>query len=418
RPQNTAISPRSGVPTIKNIIVIGGGFAGLWAALGAARRLDELDATPDRVAITMVNRDPWHAIRVRNYENDISDARVKLAGLLDPVGISLTVGDVNAIDVSAQTITVETGGGPTILPYDRLVIAAGSRLHRPDIAGLADHGFSIDIWEEAASLDRHLGSLPQRPAGAGRDTVLIAGAGLTGIELACEMPDRLRGLGISDGRTILVDSLDHIGSDMGADAISVISEALSALGVETRTSVAIAAIDPDGATLADGSRIDSATMVWTAGVRPSKLAALVPASFDNSGRILVDAFMRVVGLKGVFAAGDIAAAPFDATRSTVMSCQHARPMGRFAGHNVVGDLLGEEMLPLNFSHYATCLDLGPWGSLYTDGRERRVVAKGMEVKENKLTTNSVRIYPPRTGVRDDLLAAAAAAAQPRARPRD
>lgn len=398
---------------MKNIIVVGGGFAGLWSALGAARRLDELGVTPDRVAITMVNRDTWHAIRVRNYENDISDARVPLADLLDPAGIRLEVGEATAIDVTGQTVAISTNAGTKTLPYDRLVIAAGSRLHRPDVAGLAAHGFFIDIWDEAAALDRHLGSLSQRPASLGRDTVLIVGAGLTGVELACEMPDRLRGLGVAEGRTVLVDAQDHIGSSMGADAVPVIAEALTALGVETRTSVTITAIDAEGATLADGSRIDAATVVWTVGVRPSPLAALVPSPHDAIGRIRVDSFMSVIGLDGVFAAGDIAAAPFDATHSTAMSCQHARPMGRFAGRNVVSDLMDEAMLPLNFGHYATCLDLGPWGSLYTDGWERRVVAKGMEVKKTKQTTNSVRIYPPRTGVRRDLLAAADPTVQPR-----
>lgn len=397
---------------MKNIVVIGGGFAGLWSALGAARRVDELGAGPDDVAITLVNRDSWHAIRVRNYENDISDARVPLPGLLEPAGVRLVVGNVTAIDVAGRTVAVETDGGPGKLPYDGLVVAAGSQIHRPDIPGLAEHGHFIDTWDEAAALDRHLRSLTGCPAGPARDTVLIVGAGLTGVELACEMPDRLRDLGLTGGRTILCDALDHIGSDMGADASLVIEEALRDLGVQTRSSVVVRTIDPDGATLGDGSRIEAATVVWTAGVRPSPLAALVPAPKDAAGRIEVDSFMRVPGLDGVFAAGDIAAAPVDQTHYTVMSCQHARPMGRYSGCNVASQVMGVEMLPLNFNHYVTCLDLGPWGSLYTNGWERRVVARGMEVKPTKQTTNRVRIYPPRTGSRSDLLAAAAPAMTP------
>jgi NADH dehydrogenase len=191
---------------MRNIIVIGAGFAGLWSALGAARRLDELGISSDDVTITMVNRDAWHSIRVRNYENDISDARVPLADLLDPVGIRLVVGDVTAIDNSARTIGVATETGVLALAYDRLVIAAGSQQHLPDIAGLSEHGFFIDTWEQANALDRHLSLLPDQIAGSGRDTVLIVGAGLTGVELACEMPDRLRGLGLTGTRTIVADT--------------------------------------------------------------------------------------------------------------------------------------------------------------------------------------------------------------------
>jgi NADH dehydrogenase len=399
---------------MKNIIVIGAGFAGLWAALGAVRRLEELGVSPDEVAVTMINRDTWHAIRVRNYENDISNARVPLADLLDPVDIRLVVGDVMAIDVGTRSIMVETEAGVSSLSYDRLVIAAGSRLYMPEIAGLKTHGFFIDTWEEADALRKHLAALPGHETTAGRDTVLIVGAGLTGVEIACEMPDRLRALGIAEGQVILADFQDHIGSNMGPEGVPVIAEALSALGVETRTSVTVTAIDAQGATLADGSRIEADTVIWTAGVKPSPLAALVPAARDEMGRLKVDSFMRVEGLDGVFAAGDIAAAPADESHSTVMSCQHGRPMGRFAGRNVVSDLVGEPMHPLNFGPYNTCLDLGPWGALLTTGWDRRVVAKGQEVKNRKQTTNCVNIYPPRGGGRRELLDAAEAAIQTRA----
>jgi len=396
---------------MKNIIVIGAGFAGLWAALGAARRLDELGLTPEEVSVTVVNRDAWHSIRVRNYENDISDARVPLANLLDPVGIRLAVGEVTAIDVDRRCVVVKTAAAMERLPYDRLVIAAGSELQLPDIEGLSDHGFFIDTWNDAAALDRHLSALCERPADGARNTVLIVGAGLTGVELACEMPARLRALGIAGGRTILADVQDHVGSDMGPQAVPVIAEALADLGVEIRTSVSVTAVDARGATLSDGSRIDAATVVWAGGVKPSRLAALIPAPRDSAGRLRVDSFMRVLGLDGVFAAGDIAAAPADEDHLTVMSCQHARPMGRFSGRNVVSDLVGEAMLPLEFSPYNTCLDLGPWGSLLTTGWDRRLVDKGPAVKSRKKTTNCVRIYPPRGGGRRELLDAAAAVLQ-------
>ncbi len=398
---------------MKNIVVIGAGFAGLWAALGAARRLDELGLSSEEVAVTVINRDEWHAIRVRNYENDISDARVPLGGLLEPAGIALAVGEVTAIDVRDRIVRLDAKTGRRELPWDRLVIAAGSGLPLPAIPGLATDAFFIDTWDQADDLRRHLDSLAARPAAPERDTVLIVGAGLTGVELACEMPERLRALGIAHGRTVLVDLQDHIGSDMGPEAVPVIGEALAALGVETRISVKVTAIDKIGATLADGSRIDAATVVWTAGLVPSPLAGMVPGERDAAGRLRVDSFMRVAGLDGVFAAGDIAAAPVDEAHSTVMSCQHARPMGRFAGRNVVSELVGEGMLPLDFGTYNTCLDLGPWGALYTSGWDRRVVAKGQEVKKTKQTTNCVRIYPPRGGGRRELLDAAAAAIQPR-----
>ena len=101
------------------------------------------------------------------------------------------------------------------------------------------------------------------------------------------------------------------------------------------------------------------------------------------------------------------------TTMSVMSCQHGRPMGRFAGYNVVGDLLGEPMLTLRIPWYVTVLDLGPAGAVYTEGWDRLVVARGDEAKATKRIINTERIYPPLTGDRDAILAAAAPVVQTR-----
>jgi NADH:ubiquinone reductase (H+-translocating) len=117
--------------------------------------------------------------------------------------------------------------------------------------------------------------------------------------------------------------------------------------------------------------------------------------------------MKVEGMKDIFAAGDVACAVVDDLHSSVMSCQHARPMGRFAGHNVVCDLLGRPMLPLRIDWYTTILDLGPWGAVYTEGWDRRVVAVGAAAKRTKQLINCERIYPPRSRDRRQILDAAA-----------
>jgi NADH dehydrogenase len=130
--------------------------------------------------------------------------------------------------------------------------------------------------------------------------------------------------------------------------------------------------------------------------RPSKELAikrgLFPIELDHLGRIPVDEFMRVKGVANVFAAGDVACAMMDATHPSVMSCQHGRPMGRFAGHNVVCDLLNLPMLPLRIEWYTTILDLGPWGAVYTEGWDRHVVAKGETAKRTQRVINGQRIY--------------------------
>ena len=104
---------------------------------------------------------------------------------------------------------------------------------------------------------------------------------------------------------------------------------------------------------------------------------------DRLGRLPVDDFLRVEGVTGVFAAGDVAAAKMDDEHLSVMSCQHGRPMGRYAGYNVIGDLLGAPMLALRIPWYVTVLDLGPAGAVYTEGWDRRVVSTGETAKATK-----------------------------------
>lgn len=129
---------------------------------------------------------------------------------------------------------------------------------------------------------------------------------------------------------------------------------------------------------------------------------------DRFGRLPVDPSLKIDGQDAEFAAGDVAWFAIDGgTHSCVMSCQHGRPMGRFAGHNVVCDLLGEPMLPLTIDWYTTILDLGAWGAVYTEGWDRRVVAQRAVAKRTKETINRQRIYPPLSRDRQEILAAAA-----------
>ncbi|OBA82847.1 NADH dehydrogenase [Mycobacterium sp. 1164966.3] len=388
------------------VMVIGSGFAGLWAALGAARRLDELAVPPGKVDITVLSAKPFHDIRVRNYEADLSACRIPLADVLDPAGIGHVAAEVTAIDTEARTLATSDG---ITYRYDRLVLAAGSHVLKPDVPGLRDFGFDVDTYDGAVALDRHLRRLAEGPPTAASATVVVVGAGLTGIEAACELPGRLRAMFARNGfppRVVLVDH-NVVGSDMGASARPVIERALSDNGIETRAGVRVIAIGKDSVSLSSGEQLAAATVVWCAGMRASPLTEQLRVARDRLGRVQVDDHLRVIGIPSMFAAGDVAVARMDDEHVSVMSCQHGRPMGRYAGYNVISDLFGEPLLTLRIPWYVTILDLGPAGAVYTEGWDRQVVAQGAQAKTTKQTINTVRIYPPLTGNRADLLAAAA-----------
>jgi NADH dehydrogenase len=394
------------------IVVLGAGFAGLWAAIAAARMRDEIGAAGRDIEIRVIDRNPYHNIRVRNYEVDLSEVALPLPQLLDPIGVTHGIGEVEAVDPARRQISLVTSHGEETLSYDRLVLALGSEVMRPDIPGLAEHAFDVDTYVAALRLEDHLISLGRSAPSPGRSTIVVVGAGFTGIEVAAELPDRLVRAGITGSRRIiLVDSNPTVGATIGAQARPVIETALSSLDVETRLGVRVASVEAAGVRLSSGEFIATHTVIWCAGLRASRLAENFPGARDRLGRLLVDPFMRVADLRGVFAAGDVASSVVDGLHPTVMSCQFARPMGRFAGHNVVADLLRLPMLPLRIDWYVTVLDLGSWGALYTEGWDREVRATGAAAKATKQTINRKRIYPPLSGSKEELFAAAAPTVQ-------
>jgi NADH:ubiquinone reductase (H+-translocating) len=392
------------MPPTARVLVLGSGFAGLWAALGAVRRLDELGVPRGAVDVNVISSQPFHDIRVRNYEADLSACRIPLQHLLDPAGVGHITADVTGIDPLSATVSTAEGAP---LGYDRLVLAVGSRVVKPDLPGLAEFGYDVDTYDGAMKLQAHIRNLAERAADPATAAAVVVGAGLTGIETASELPTMLSdALGVTP-RVILVDHNPHVGSDMGESARPVIENALAENKIDTISGVGVTAVDERGVTLSSGDVVPAATVVWCAGMRANPLTAQFGVPCDRLGRLPVDDYLRVEGVTGVFAAGDVAAAKMDDEHLSVMSCQHGRPMGRYAGDNVISDLLGAPMLSLRIPWYVTVLDLGPAGAVYTEGWERRVVSSGATAKATKRMINGERIYPPLTGDRAALLAAAA-----------
>lgn len=381
------------------LVIIGAGFAGMYAALSAARLRDIRGVTPEELEIALVSPEPTLVVRPRLYEPNPETLTASLLELFNATDVVYVQGRAETVDANSRTVGIATReGGRKSLSYDRLVVASGSRLFRPNIPGLAEHSFSVDSLDDALALDKHLHGLAGRPATNGRDTVVVVGGGFTGIEAATEIPTRLRRILGNDVQTrvIIVDRNNAIAPDMGPDSRPVIDDALRKLGVETRLGVGVASLDKSGITLSSGEHIGTETVIWAAGIRAAPLNEQITAERDNSGRLLVDRDLRVPGVPGVFATGDAArAACDDEGNFALMSCQHATRMGAFAGNNAAAELLGVPTKPYHQKAYVTCLDLGEAGALFTRGWERKVEMVGEVAKKTKREINTVWIYPPK-----------------------
>ncbi|MBB1608727.1 MULTISPECIES: NAD(P)/FAD-dependent oxidoreductase [unclassified Pseudomonas] len=380
----------------QRILVIGSGFAGMWAALGAARVLDQHGRGD--VEVALVAPEPLLHLRPRLHEAAPHAMTTPLLPLFEAAGVRYVQGSVERIHTGERSVeAVNARGERFSLAYDRLVLTAGSRLFRPAIPGLAEHAFSIDQTDEASALDVHLARLADLPPSDARNTVVVAGGGFTGIEIACELPARVRRVLGEDAevRVVIVERSHVIGPDLGPGPRPQIEQALDELGVVRFLGAAVNAIDADGLSTTTGERIEAKTVIWTAGMQASPLTAQVPGERDALGRLHVTRDLRVKGVDAVFAAGDVALAQVDdAGNHSLMSCQHAMNMGRSAGYNVAADLLGLPTQAYAQPVYVTCLDLGPWGAVYTEGWERQVKLQGAEAKALKRQINTQWIYPP------------------------
>lgn len=391
----------------QQLLVIGAGFGGLWSALSAARLLD-MHARQD-VEITLLAPQAELRIRPRFYEPDVHSMYAPLDALFDAVGVRFVKGTAESIDARARRIGYrDEAGRPDELAYDRLVLASGSQLARPPVVGLKEHAFDVDQIESSARLERHLIALGNQPPSVARNTVVVAGGGFTGIETATGMPARLRAIlgEDQDLRVIIVDRSKDIAATMGDGIRPSIIEASNDLGIEWIVDASVAAVDANGVTLADGRHIESQTVIWTVGFRASPLTEQLDAERDGQGRLHVDGNLKVHGIDHVFAAGDVArAATDDFGNYAAMSCQHAISLGRYAGNNAAADLLGVAPTMYRQPKYVTCLDLGAWGAVYTEGWDRQLKLVKAEAKELKTQINTVWIYPPAADRRAALAAA-------------
>lgn len=393
----------------QQILIIGAGFGGLWSALSAARLLDQHDRND--VEITVLAPQAELRIRPRFYEPNVHNMKAPLNDLFDAVGIKFVQGSAETIDEKNKQVSyLKASGDQGQLSYDRLVLAAGSHLMRPPVEGMLEHAFDVDTIESAAQLEAHINALKNQPASAARNTVVVAGGGFTGIETATEMPARLRAvLGENaDIRVIIVDRSPQIAATLGDGIRPSIIEASQHLGIEWIVDATVASVDAGGVTLADGQRIEASTVIWTVGFRASPLTEQVQGARDHQGRLHVDQNLKVRGHANIYATGDTAYAATDNLGNfAAMSCQHAIALGRYAGNNVVADLLGVEPMAYSQPKYVTCLDLGAWGAVFTEGWDRQLKLVKQEAKDLKTQINTVWIYPPAAD-----RAAALAAADP------
>lgn len=381
---------------MKHLVIAGGGFAGFWGAMSAARRAMELGVR-DRLKITLINRNEYLGLRPRFYEADLTGTRMPLGNWLAPLGIGLVTGEIATIAPASRRI--QFANRSNVIPdisYDQLILATGSRQAYPGFVGRG-HAFDVDTFEAATILDRHLRALTASgfPTPASR-AFAVVGGGFTGLEVVTALPSRLKRLAPSvPGLTFhLIERGPEIGLGYAPDARPHLTKRLRHLGITVHAGQEGLRHEKDQLILADNQRLPTETVIVATGFMASPLTSAFQGARDKLGRLAVDTFLRLPGHPEVLAAGDVSLARTDPDHYAVMSCQHAMPQGRTAGHNAVNLLFNEDPLPYAQPRYRTCLDLGPGDALVTTGWERHTKTIGPEAKALKTEIVGQWISPP------------------------
>jgi NADH dehydrogenase len=357
------------------VVIIGGGFGGLFTALGlerAQRRAGpELDVTLIHDSNAMV-----YTPFLPQAAGGTLEPRHVVVPLRGPLRrTQVLVGTATSHDAEARTIEFRSAAGHRrSLPYDHLVAAPGSVSRTLPIPGLRESALGFKTVAEAIWLrNKALKQLDLAEAAAdpseraARLTFVFVGGGYAGVEALAEVEDMIRdakrlhpALDGDRARFMLVEATDSILPEVGTRLSSYALRELDRRGVELRLGTTVTDAAGGAVTLSNGERIPCETLVWTTGVRSHPTLEMLGLPVDGKGRARVDATTAVEGRPGVWALGDSAAVPDPARPG--MACpptsQHAMRQARITAHNIVAAIQGREPDRFTYRTLGVFVDLG------------------------------------------------------------
>jgi NADH dehydrogenase len=357
------------------VLVVGGGFAGLYAAKGLSR--------DDRIDLTLVDRRNFHLFQPLLYQ--VATGALSPGEIAQPLrsifrknrNTTVLLGQAVGLDVDAREVLMSDGGP---IAYDTLVVASGAHFAY----------FGHDDWATAApglkSLDDALDirrriliafEAAEREHDPERRqewmTFVIVGGGPTGVELAGAIGEiandtlkrDFRSIDPSQARIVLVEAMDRILPPYPPDRSASAEKQLERLGVEVRTGTRVVHIDDVSVRVAIGDREETwptRTTLWAAGVQVSSFVAAVAeatgAKQDRAGRILVEPDLTIPGHPEIFVVGDAAVQPWKDDRPTPGVAQGAIQGGSYASRVIRRRLSGETTQPFRYSNHGDVAVIG------------------------------------------------------------
>ena len=337
------------------VVIVGAGFGGLWAARAFAHT---------DFQVLLIDRNNYHTFlpllyQVAAAEVDSEEIVYPVRSILRPMGnVDFLLAEVKAIDLGANTL--QTSVIP--VPYDYLILAAGSTTNFYGVSGAADHAFTLKTLDDAVRLRNHIlcnfehaAEDPDAERRRRRLTFTIVGGGPTGVEYAGALAELIGGplqrdfphVDLHEARVALIESADRPLPSLPARLGRYAFRHLTKMGVEVRLQTTVHRADAGKLYFRDGSSIATETIIWTAGVRGEPAASAWGLPLDRNGRVPVGPTLEVQGLEGVYVVGDLAHSEQDG-KPLPMIAPVALQQGAAAAKNIQRRKAGKAALAFRY----------------------------------------------------------------------
>jgi NADH dehydrogenase len=349
-----------------HVVVVGSGFGGLNAAL----RLAKLP-----VDVTVIDRDNYHGFWPLLYQ--VATAGLGSDDIAHPIrsiysgypNIGLRVGTVSGVHLDERLVDID--GEPSV-PYDYLVLAAGSSTSDFGIPGVEEHAYPLKTLPDAVRLRNHILTTFEQADAAGSAahpgalTIVLVGGGPTGVEMAGALSELIGHnlamdfphLDVTRARVLLVEMTDHLLPGFAPVSQAAALRTLRDKGIEVRLQTTLAKVTADGVTFDDGTSIPAGTVVWTAGVRANPLATVIPGEKGRGGTVPVRPDLSLPDHPEVFVIGDLAAASGRGAQPLPQLAQVAIQAGRHTARSIGRRMAGKPTRRFRYHNHGIMATIG------------------------------------------------------------
>jgi NADH dehydrogenase len=378
------MAPRTfgGAPDTR-VLILGGGFGAIYTALGLEHAL----RPEDRTEVTLIN--PENFFLFTPMLAEIVSSQIDTSHAINPIRrmfkrTRFIEGLAIGLDLDKRSMLVRHPNGEELsYPYDHLVVGVGAQTGYFGMKDVEENSYTAKTLGDAILLRNRViallevAEIEHNPAArAATLTVVVAGGGFTGVEMAGEINDLIRSAAKSypsinqrEIRVILVEAKDRILPEFDQQLADFALNRLKATGVEVRVNTMVNGASPYEVRIKDQDPIPARTLIWNTGVAPNPFITDSPLPKTGRGWVQVDAHMRVEGLAGVWALGDCAQIPDPRKPGHFQPAlaQHAiREAARLA-RNIAASIRGQPTRPFRYRTLGQLATLGHYNGIGTVG---------------------------------------------------